>query len=693
MSRTLIIHRRDLTNHPFVYKDSYRPPDDDRLIDVYGNPATPVSAPVDFPTTIQIGTNIVWAGKTYQITDIYTDRTIAAFNLPNDTPDVRLDSNKKYKPVLPVCSYNISAKSVSSSLSSVPSVALKNLQITIPVYSATSRSKLGDTNPAITLTKLPSKDTMNQFHKFATSGERIFYAVVANDTIQIVPKTLCIVPDAIAKQVTSLPLTNKCPQDTSTMTTDTFCRSQNTTEIQGYTQGRMFYRKDAADTYTATRIFTIRTTSYTPDPSLPASVERPDDGIPVQVEAEMDDGTTQNVTIPIPTKDDTSTILEKGTILVSTLLLAVVLFITINGKRSLVMNGVLVFAAIAGFVGWGVSGSLYEKDTNTSKDVLRVGSPVVLSIGLILSIVAIFVSRIESFLWVSPYIVILLLVGIFGFIANITISTESPGGKYQSFGYILALLPKLAVLSILFMTNPMNNTLAMSNMIGYINREQSLPRNFVETGDLSRGISELYNSSVINPPMLTDPDVAKTLRHVVSKNIKIKREQGEERAESDVAASVTDQTGDKIRVYFEATTRVDGDEQTKTVGIKAERDGDTDSFICKIPKKLSDEYTISPTTKPYSYNDIVGVETIPLFGPIIMIPILLLVSMFFIMAQPLPQKDKEEKTIGEYVLEIAITVIMFLVIIFAYTRNTISGVFSGILVIALVLNNLLTYLL
>lgn len=692
MSRTLIIHRRDLKNHPFVYKDSYRPPDDDRLIDVYGNPATPVSAPVDFPTILNVGENIVWAGKKYQITDISIDRTIAAFNLPDDTPDVRLDSNKQYKPVYPVFSYNISAKVVGKSLSSVPSVALKNLQMIIPVYSESSRSRLGDANPAVTLTKKPTKETMSQFSKFATTGERIFYAVVANDTIQVVPKTLCIVPDTIASQIKSLPLKTKCPQDSSKMTTATFCRAQNTTEVQGYTQGKMFYRKDAADTYTSSRLFTIRATSYTPDPKLPVSVERPDDGIPVQVEAEMADGTTQNVTIPIPVKDDTSTILEKGTVLVATLILAVILFITVSGKRSLVMNTVLIFAGIAGFVGWGISGSLYKDDTQVSKDVLRVGSPIVLGIGLILSIIVALVSRIDSFLWVSPYVLILLLVGIFGFIANITISTESSGGKYQSLGYTLSLLPKLAVLSILFMTNPMNNTLAMSNMIGYMDRTTSLSRNSMETGDLSRGIGELYNSSVINPPMITDTDVAKTLRHVVSKNIKIKREQGEEKTANDVAASIVNKDGD-IRVYFEATKRVEGQEQSKIVGIKTQLDRDTDEFICKIPKKLSDDYVIKSSSNPYSYDDIVGVQTIPPFGPIIMIPILLLISMFFIIAQPLPQKDKEEKTIGEYVLEISITVIMLLSIIFAYTQNTISGVFSGVLVVALVLNNLLTYLL
>jgi hypothetical protein len=666
MSRAIIIHRRDLGNVVYSSNPSYNPPNDNATIDDYGNTTSTISVPVRFPDMIRTGnrnvegSTFVWAGNMYNVESITTDNLSAAFNLPNDITDTRLDKNDKYERVEPHFSVNITAStsSIYNSQSSIPSLAQKKIVITIPVYKESDYRKLGDSlyNRSGTVEYNPPENaSRQQFNNFSDFNDSEFYGFVSTQPtsneqmIQIIPKKICIIPDNKATGPMKQKWNYTCPSNSRELSrTDVVCRMKNTSEIAGYNQGNLTYYTNTSTNNTNftenTRILRFRSIPFKNDPETPSNVSlQTPDGIPVQIEGEGSDGSTQNFRVVVDEPKPSLSLTNTGVLVYTFIVLAIGLFIitTLNHKSQFHYTTLLSIILL----GCGITIPIIIFSNESSiKGFSLIWVSFIALILLISIITSVFVPN--ELLSIFPGIgnvVLLFLLSIFTFASTWILNTQKTEDQERNkteyyLGYLLSNLPKIFVVLVLFFSNPISNLLACTSL--FSGKKTSF--------DLKNGIEKILNNQ--NSIDFTDSDVARTLPSLRFDEI-------------DRDNTLTSHVNDSIiRTYYSkmdrntGTTNVSSAYGTIDQNQKFKKDSKS--------KTPSEGYQLIKTSRGEMFN---FMNINQRFG--IGIVVLLILSLSLILAQPSPiQKDEEGADIIDSVISTVLSVGIFLMI--AYMKYT-----------------------
>lgn len=664
MARALVIHRRDLANLPFDKSEAYKPPDDNNIIDVYGQVSVPVSIPIEFPQIAQLNTQLVWAGSTYNITDIDTTGSNAAFNIPNDVTDNRLIKNKNYKSIYPYLCINITCKEVKESSSTIPSIALNTLLITIPVYTQGDYSKMGGSDGVYMFKDKPSDKKVSDFNTFsgAGGGESLFYGYMSHNMIQIVPKKICIIQNT--RGISKTKWSSYCPTNPSKIPQGIVCRGRNTSENQGYNQGRILYKHDGE--YTESRIVRLRGVGFTPDSGEPTIPSLEPEGIPVEVEGESADGTTTNYRVVTDDSGKALSMTDNGLIVYTSIALLSLLTITMvmpsysdsNGMAYWLPRLFMIFVSVISII------VLSQKSSSmigivgiviTSIILLVLGISIIASVGFKSGALA----GIDN-------VVILVCIAIFTFVSNSTISeymkTKDSDKVYYYCGLALSYIPKIVVIGLLFLSNPISNLLSFST-ISKISHTKL---------NLSDGVSKIEKGGIMTD--LTDTDVATFIR--TNQSIKIDHE-----------GEIIDTIGTMIddehaRVYYKVSANTDSEEMpnTKVISgianktnlgfrpdtVKAPEGYDDPTIDDLMPSNMMTKFTIQ---NYYKAGILIGF-------------ILLAIGLIFLQPTPPKPKKEGEQQISNMVMNIIISVILLVLLFMAYNKNIVGGNF---IVISLIL--------
>lgn len=666
MSRAIIIHRRDLGNVVYSSNPSYNPPNDNATIDDYGNTTSTISVPVRFPDMIRTGnknvagSTFVWAGNTYNVESITTDNVSAAFNLPNDITDTRLVNNPEYKRIEPQFSVNITAStsSIYSSQSSIPSLAQKKIVIVIPVYKESDYRKLGSplyNNSGTVEYNPPENVNRQQFNNFSDFNDSEFYGFVStqpttNDQmIQIIPKKICIIPDVKVTKSMKQEWKYTCPSNSRKLSrTDVVCRMKNTSEIAGYNQGNLTYYTNTGTKNTNftenTRILRFRSIPFRDDPDTPSNIPlQTSEGIPVQIEGESSDGSTQNFRVIVDESKPSLSLTDTGVLVYSFIVLAIGLFLiaSLNQKTQLeytiLLLGFLLVCSITIPI-------IVFSSQSSIKGFSLAWVPLIMIVLLGLILIGLFIPK--ELLDMIPGIgnvVLLFVVSIFTFVSTWVLSTQKSedqemNKKEYYLGYLLSNLPKIFVIIILFFTNPITNLLSFTSL--YSGKKTSF--------DLKSGIQKILN----NPDSIdfTDTDIAKALPSLHFDEI-------------DRDNVLTTHVNDSIiRTYYSKTDRDTGNISVSSVYGTI----DKNNKFQKDPgsKSAGEGYKPINITQEEMFNFL---NINQRFG--VGIVVLLILSLSLILAQPSPiRKDEEGVDIIDSVISTVLSVSIFMLI--AYMKYT-----------------------
>ena len=666
MSRAIIIHRRDLGNVVYSSNPSYNPPNDNATIDDYGNTTSTISVPVRFPDMIRTGnrnvagSTFVWAGNTYNVESITTDNVSAAFNLPNDITDARLVNNPEYKRTEPQFSVNITAStsSIYSSQSSIPSLAQKKIVIVIPVYKESDYRKLGSplyNNSGTVEYNPPENVNRQQFNNFSDFNDSEFYGFVStqpttNDQmIQIIPKKICIIPDVKVTKSMKQEWKYTCPSNSRKLSrTDVVCRMKNTSEIAGYNQGNLTYYTNTGTKNTNftenTRILRFRSIPFRDDPDTPSNIPlQTSEGIPVQIEGESSDGSTQNFRVIVDESKPSLSLTDTGVLVYSFIVLAIGLFLiaSLNQKTQLeytiLLLGFLLVCSITIPI-------IVFSSQSSIKGFSLAWVPLIMIVLLGLILIGLFIPK--ELLDMIPGIgnvVLLFVVSIFTFVSTWVLSTQKSedqemNKKEYYLGYLLSNLPKIFVIIILFFTNPITNLLSFTSL--YSGKKTSF--------DLKSGIQKILN----NPDSIdfTDTDIAKALPSLHFDEI-------------DRDNVLTTHVNDSIiRTYYSKTDRDTGNISVSSVYGTI----DKNNKFQKDPgsKSAGEGYKPINITQEEMFNFL---NINQRFG--VGIVVLLILSLSLILAQPSPiRKDEEGVDIIDSVISTVLSVSIFILI--AYMKYT-----------------------
>ena len=682
MSRAIIIHRRDLGNVVYSSNPSYNPPNDNATIDDYGNTTSAISVPVRFPDMIRTGnTNIegstfVWAGNMYNVESITIDNLSAAFNLPNDITDTRLTDNDTYVRVEPHFSVDIiaSTSSIYSSKSSIPSLAQKKIVITIPVYKESEYRKLRDSlyNTSGTVQYNPPENgSRQQFNNFSDFNDSEFYGFVSTQPtsneqmIQIIPKKICIIPDDKATESTKQRWNHTCPSNSRELSrTDVVCRMKNTSEITGYNQGNLTYFTNTSNTNTNftenTRILRFRSFPFRDDPESSSNVPlQTTDGIPVQIEGEGADGSTQKFRVVVDEPKPSLSLTNTGVLVYIFIVLSIGLFIitTLDHKSQFQNVALLIVILLA--CGITIPIIIFSNDSSI-KTLSLIWVSVIALIAFIVMIITVFAPR--EIINIAPGIVnvlLLFLVSSFTIISTWILNTQETEDKERNkieyyIGYLLSNLPKIFITLILFFSNPITNLLAFTSINS--GKHTSL--------DLKNGIEKILNNT--NSIDFTDSDVARALPSLKFGKIKDKQTSG-------LLSHINDSTG---RIYYYKSD----DKGTNVLSARGTMD-ETKEF------------------NPTSGAPPEGYETIE-SGQIDLSPftslnkrfttgivVLLVLSLSLILAQPSPiRRDEDGVDIIDPLISTILSVGILIIIIYMKSTQQIGWIPAIVFAMAIVAN-------
>lgn len=684
MSRAIIIHRRDLGNVVYSSNPSYNPPNDNATIDDYGNTTSAISVPVRFPDTIRNGngnvesSKFVWAGNTYTIENITIENLTAAFNLPNDITDSRLTQNPEYQRIEPHFSVNIEAStsSIFKSQSSIPSLTQRKLVIVIPVYKESDYRRLGDSLGSQPVQYIPPQNgNPQQFHNFSQFKDSEFYGFVStqptstDQMIQIVPKKLCVISDSLATSALKQPWNHTCPSNSRELArTDVICRMKNTSEIAGYNQGNITYYTNTGTqetNYTEnTRIIRLRSIPFREDPENPSNIPlQTEDGIPVQVEGEAPDGTTQKYRVVVDEPAPSLSLTSTGVIVYAIVVLSLGLFVIMNLDSTsrfqyFLMLSILVFACIITFP------VIVYSDPSPIKVFSYVTIGLVL-LACVLFIVLSFFPIVNEFLQMTSGITNIILLGfiaIFVFVSQyIFVFYRSNGDQEEqvrnrSIASVLSYVPKVFVLALMFFTNPLGNLLSFTSLLS--GKHTAF--------DMKKGVEKVMNQKgKIN---FTDSDIANLVSSANTETIRGTR------------ALITRVNDSIIRTYYAKTNDDDSINVVSSYGTLDEQGTFTPDPKSQTPAR---EYSIISADESGLFNPLTSNYKATFY-----VVVLLILGISLILAQPSPVKkgDGETLALEDLVVSISLSVIIFMVLLYIKSKQQIGWYVFIPFTIAIIVN-------
>lgn len=641
-----MIHRRDLGNLPYSTKQGFAPPDDNRMIDQYGHTMVPVGVPTEFPKTCFVGETIIWGGTKYRVNTIENTAN-AAFNLQTDINDPQIEKNPKYKKIAPMFTLQITCNQVSTTSSTIPSIALAKLIITIPVYKTEDYQQLVggfNTDPIV---KYSLKDrTIQDFSSFGTVSSVFYGYTSSNDTIQIVPKTMCVIDEAARRNVSPIKWSSYCPANPSKMTSSTLvCRGKNMSENQGYNQGRILY-VEGTNSYTSGQMKIFRASKYTPEfgPAMPNTIED-DSGIPVQVEGEGPNGEKTTYKIVADTPAPALSLTELGVSWYVSLTLIVVLLVVMwlppNGRESgggAIMGRMFLTIAVM------ITSVMLATKTFTAFSIA--GLTITAAIGFMIWLFTLIhvLSKDSYPAGVDNVIFFTVIIG-FMFISNGVMSfyeqkadpKNSESLMYYNISRAFSYIPKVIAVLVLFMSNPLGNLLAITSIGGV----KFNPK------DLSRGLDDIRKN-----------------KYISSEAAEFLRSKTPIRVNSDakaLAGTMIDNT--KARVYYEMSRTTDPNEKIVTSTIVTKGEGE-DVFSSPRNPRIEGYQPAEPAgaIKFDAYK--IPLDQMVMAG-------FVLFSLFLILAQPTPPAPKEENNqqITPFVINTLITIVLAVIVMVAYSRG------------------------
>lgn len=273
---------------PFVMDPapSYKPPLDDQRINHLSQQAPILTSPTLFGNRVRNGDTFWWGGAQYKIKSLdFSTNPSVALNLPYDT--ITNDSSLRWKDKAssfpsPHASVELSASRINMKSDKSPmilsSVALENIQISIPVYREKDivPTKLPYISASESGLLLGGRTVLFNIAPVFSPGSK-FYGYTYETTGRFVSETSLTMP-GILKSPTSWQKYFKCSNNPSEQAGNVVCRSFNTSSTSGYNQGILRIKDGGTILTPILTVYTVVT--YSPTTKEPMLG---DDGIPVVV--------------------------------------------------------------------------------------------------------------------------------------------------------------------------------------------------------------------------------------------------------------------------------------------------------------------------------------------------------------------------------------------------------------------------
>ena len=675
MARAFVIHRRDMNNLPYESSDSYNPPNDNRLIDDYGNIKASISVPVSVPQEDQSlivtpPSKFVWAGNDYVVKSITRDQANGAFNLPKDIKDPALPISGKYVDITPHFTVNIEAytSNTQRSTSSITSLATQVLHIMIPVYKQSDFNKINTPNVK-SVQYNGTANTFDNIHEFMKPGSEL-YGIILQDNkseIQLIPKNVCVISDEVASTIPKQNWNHVCDNKGNQ---DFLCRMKNSNEVAGYSQGLVKFVKDRSVIPVSLLMF--KTIGFSKDPDTIPIPNKVEDGIPVEIEGKGDDGSIQKFKIVVD-KTDSPIGITNGAIVVFSAVVIGVSLLTITSLSDNVKGYsyyiprmlLLLLGTISLPV---ISSSTVEKGSGESLKILSVSMIVLFMIAvlgvMIYTMISPLYPTIPGVTSGVSLVLLLTLFALFSFIYSMVINysdaTDSPNtNRNVQVGHLITYIPKLVGLSLLFLTNPSKNIMSVSSF------SSSFDGKAVTDIDISKGIEKLITGMENSSVDVTNEDIGNALRYI---------QKGSVGDNEDMLISRMS-GNNKLRAYY--VKNVDD-------GIKVQsrvfRKNETNSYELD-PKEtpISDEYEMMNI-------DAVGGNPITPSHIIIVGLLVLSLCLIFLQPTPTPKTDDETEKMVEFWISTGVNLIIALSVGYLWWNNVFGNTVGIPLILSIIGN-------